>query len=92
MSRALLLALALSLGSCAALDPFLGAEVVAVDPVTDEATTTTVGDIIADNAESFGQTAGATATTVTGNPLLGLMLAGAASAIAAAARRKKEKA
>ena len=87
---ALLLALTLSLGSCALLDPFLDAEITAVDPATGQPVTTTVGDTIADNADSFGSTAGQTATAVTGNPLLGLIIAGAASAVAAAARRKKK--
>ncbi len=90
MKRFLLVcALTIPVGSCAILDPLLDAEVAIVDPATGEATTTTVGDTIADNAESFGQTAGSTATAVSGNPLLGLIVAGAASAIAAAARRKK---
>lgn len=86
--RHLLLAFALaaSLGSCALLDT----ELNTVDPVTGEVLTSTVGDTIADNADSFGKTAGNTATAVSGNPLLGLIVAGAASALAAAARRKKK--
>ena len=79
-------ALILSLCSCAAL---LDSEVTAVDPATGQPVVTTLGDAIADNSESFGATAGQAVTTTTGNPLIGLMVAGAASAVAAAARRKK---
>ena len=91
MKRLLILcALTLPLGSCALFAPLLDTEVIAVDPVTQEETTTTVGDQIADNAETFGQTAGGAVTTVTGNPIFGLMIAGAASALAVGARRKKK--
>lgn len=84
--RALVLAVALSLGSCAAL---LNTPVQAYDPVTGEPIEVPLGDVIANNAESFGSTAGKAATTVTGNPLLGLIIAGVGATIAEAARRKK---
>jgi hypothetical protein len=78
--------------SCAALDGALGAPVEKTDPVTGEVTTTTLGESIADNAETVGNTAGSIVTMGTGNPMLGGLVAAIAASLAAAAAAKRKKA
>lgn len=81
------LLLLVPLASCELLDTM-----VTTDDGDGSFTTQPLGDELADNSDTIGNTVGATVTTVTGNPLFGLLAAGAASALAAAAataRRKK---
>jgi len=90
MRRALLLALALAAPSCSLLDDeVLSTPVPVVDENGQQTGTTTVGDVIADNAQPASQVTGSVVGTLTSNPILGATAAAAIAAMFGAARRKK---
>jgi len=88
MLRLHLLFLAVLFTGCAALDPLLDAPVQAVDPTTGVTTSTSLGDVIADNAAPVANTIGSVLGGV--NPLLGLLATGAVGTLLAGARRKRK--
>ncbi len=92
MSRLLCLvgaaALTGGLTACSALEGFLGAPLSVFDEETGEEVETTVGDAIADNAETAEGVVSGLLSGV--NPLVGVAGGAAAAALFGAARRKKK--